>query len=45
MLFATLKYHWSDFQLKLDEKFACAKFALKDLPPFCQPFSLQVHYH
>ena len=30
MLFATLKYHWSDFQLKLDEKFACAKLALKD---------------
>ena len=29
MLFATFKYHQSDFQLKLNNKFACAKLALK----------------
>ena len=33
MLSATLKYHQGDFQLKLNEKFACAKLALKDSPP------------
>ena len=29
MLFATFKYHQSDFQLKLIDKFMCAKLALK----------------
>ena len=29
MLFVTFKYHQSDFQLKLNDKFTCAKLALK----------------
>ena len=30
MLFATFKHHQSDFQLKVNDKFACVKLALKD---------------
>ena len=37
MLFATFKHHQSDFLLKGNDKFACAKLALKDLPPFHRP--------
>ena len=29
MLFATFKYYQSDFQVKLNDKFACTKLALK----------------
>ena len=34
MLFVTFKYHQSNFQLQVDDKFSCAKLALKDSPPF-----------
>ena len=37
MLFATFKHHQSDFQLKINDKFACVNLALKDLPPFYRP--------
>ena len=30
MLFGTFKYYQSNFQLELNDKFACAKLALKD---------------
>ena len=38
MLFAIFKHHQSDFSLKGNDKFVCAKLALKDLPPFYCPF-------
>ena len=34
MLFAIFKHHQSDFQLKVNDKFACVKLALKNSPPF-----------
>ena len=34
MLFATFKHHQSDFALQGNDKFMCAKLALKDSPPF-----------
>ena len=37
MLFATFKHHQSDFPLRGNDKFACAKFALKDSLPFYRP--------
>ena len=37
MLFATFKHHQSDFPLRGNDKFACAKLALKDLPSFYHP--------
>ena len=37
MLFATFKHHQSDFPLKGNDKFACAKLALKDSQPFYYP--------
>ena len=37
MLFATFKHHQSDFPLRGNDKFACAKLALKDSPPFYRP--------
>ena len=37
MLFATFKHHQSDFPLKSNDKFACAKLVLKDSPPFYRP--------
>ena len=37
MLFATFKRHQSDFSLRGNDKFACAKLALKDSPPFYRP--------
>ena len=37
MLFATFKHHQSDFPLKDNEKFTCAKLALKDSPLFYRP--------
>ena len=40
MLYATFKHHQSDFQLKGNDKFMCAKFALKDSPPFYCPSRL-----
>ena len=30
MLFVTFKHHQSDFQLKVNDKFACIKLALND---------------
>ena len=36
-LFATFKHHQSDFQLKVNDKFANAKLVLKDSPPFYHP--------
>ena len=37
MLFATFKHYQSDFPLQGNNKFACAKLALKDSPPFYRP--------
>ena len=37
MLFATFKHHQSDFPLKGNDKFVCAKLALEDSPPFYRP--------
>ena len=37
MLFATFKHHQSDFPLRGNDKFACAKLAIKDSPPFYRP--------
>ena len=37
MLFATFKHHQRDFPLRGNDKFACAKLALKDSPPFYCP--------
>ena len=37
MLFVTFKHHQSDFPLRGNDKFACAKLALKDSPPFYRP--------
>ena len=37
MLFATFKHHQSDFPLRGNNKFACARLALKDSPPFYRP--------
>ena len=37
MLFATFKHHQSYFPLQGNDKFACAKLALKDSPPFYHP--------
>ena len=34
MLFATFKHHQSDSPVQDNDKFACAKLALKDSPPF-----------
>ena len=34
MLFATFKHHQSDFPLRHNDKFACAKLTLMDPPPF-----------
>ena len=43
MLFVTFKHHQSDFQLKGNDKFACAKLALKDSPLFyCPPRSFSI---
>ena len=40
MLFATFKHHQSDFQLKVNNKFACVKLMLKDSSPFYHPSRL-----
>ena len=37
MLFVTFKHHQSDFPLRGNDKFACAKLVLKDSPPFYRP--------
>ena len=37
MLFVTFKHHQSDFSLRGNDKFMCAKLALKDSPPFYRP--------
>ena len=37
MLFATFKHHQSDFPLKGNDKFVCAKMAIKDSQPFYRP--------
>ena len=37
MLFATFKHHQSDFPFRGNDKFTCAKLALKDSPPFYRP--------
>ena len=37
MLVATFKHHQSDFPLRGNDKFVCAKLVLKDLPPFYRP--------
>ena len=37
MLFATFKHHQSDFPLRGNDKFACAKLVLKDSQPFYRP--------
>ena len=37
MQFATFKHHQSVFPLKSNDKFTCAKLALKDSPPFYCP--------
>ena len=38
MLFVTFKHQQSDFPLRGNDKFACAKLALKDSPTFYRPF-------
>ena len=40
MLYETFKHHQSDFQLKDNDKFTCAKLALKDSPSFYHPSQL-----
>ena len=37
MLFATFKHHQSNFPLRGNDKFTCAKLVLKDSSPFYRP--------